>query len=215
VAAKWSLAAASESAGRIEPESAEAARWKDEASRIDLDLCLRPDGTYGSYEGDDAGHPQKVPSQLMAVVMTPLFDGRREQFARTFDLLRKAVPTDTCSWAPGYFAIAAARLKRPEEALQALQETFRFSRPPWLLFVENVRQVPGRLPYYLAAHALFVQAVNELLLQDWSGEVQLFPACTFPEAAFRLRGNQRTIEARLRDGKVEVLEDSKDEPAGR
>ena len=42
----------------------------------------------------------------------------------------------------------------------------------------------------------------------------MLPACPFSEAAFRLRGNQRTIEARLREGKIEVLEDSKDEPAG-
>ena len=204
VSAKWSLSAAAEAAGRIQMDAAEAARWKDEASRINLDLCLRDDGTYGSYE-QDAGHPQKVPSQLIAVVMTSLFEGRQEEFTRTFARLRQSINVETCSWAPGYYAIAAARLKKPEEALRALQETFRFSKPPWLLFVENTHQVPGRLPYYLAAHALFVEAVNELLLQDWSGEVSLFPACPFSDAAFKLRGNGQTIEARLRHGQVEVL----------
>jgi len=208
VSAKWSLTLAAEAAARIDADPAEAARWKDEAGRIDLDICLRSDGTYGSYEQDD-GHPQKVPSQLIGVVMTSLFDRKRAEFGRTFDLLRGKVNLDTCSWAPGYYAIAAARLKRPDEALGALQDTFRFSKAPWLLFVENTHQVPGRLPYYLAAHALFVQGVNELLLQDWSGRAELFPACPFPEAAFKLRGNDRTIEARIRQGTIEVLQDAK------
>jgi hypothetical protein len=57
--------------------------------------------------------------------------------------------------------------------------------------------------------------VNELLLQDWSGKVELFPACPYPEAAFKLRGNDRTIEARLRQGKIEVLADTKDLPANK
>jgi hypothetical protein len=210
VSAKWALGAAAEAAGRIGADPAEAARWRDEAGRINLDICLRPDGTYGSYEQDD-GHPQKVASQLIGVVMTSLFDSRREEFSRTFDRLRAKINIDTCSWAPGYYAIAAARLKRPEEAAKALEDAFRFSKSPWILFVENTYQVPGRMPYYLAGHALFVQGVNELLLQDWSGKVELFPACPFAEAAFKLRGNDRTIEARLRQGKIEVLADTKDE----
>ncbi len=209
VAAKWSLLAAAETAARIGADPAEAARWKDEADRINLDICLRADRTYGSYEQDD-GHPQKVPSQLIGVVMTSLFETRRDEFARTFDLLRQNINIDTCSWAPGYYAIAAARLKKPDEALRAIQEAFRFSKPPWLLFVENTYQVPGRLPYYLAAHALFVQGINELLLQDWSGKVDLFPACPFSEAEFKLRGNDRTIEAKLRDGKIKIVSDVKD-----
>ena len=41
-----------------------------------------------------------------------LFDSRRDEFARTFDRLRGSINIETCSWAPGYYAIAAARLKR-------------------------------------------------------------------------------------------------------
>jgi hypothetical protein len=208
VTAKASLLTAADAAARIGTDTAEARRWKDEAGQIDLDLCLRADGTYGSYENDE-GHPEKVPSQLIAIVQTSLFSGRRDEFARTFDRLRRELNIDTCSWAPGYYGIAAARLNRPKEALRAIQDTFRFSQPPWILFVENTFQVPGRLPYYLAAHALFVQAINELLIQDWSGKVELFPACPFEEAAFKLRGADRTIEARLRQGRIEVLSETR------
>ena len=39
VAARWSLSAAAEAAGHIEAEVAEAARWKDQAKRINLEVC--------------------------------------------------------------------------------------------------------------------------------------------------------------------------------
>ncbi len=213
VAAKWSLRTATDAAGRIGADAAESARWKDEASRINLDICLRADGTYGSFE-DDLGHPEKVASQLIGVVMTPLFEERREAFMKTFERLRATINIETCAWAPGYYGITAARLRQPDQALAAVQEAFRFSKPPWVLFVENTHQVPDRLPYYLAAHGLLVQAINEMLLQDWSGKVELFPACPFPEAAFRLRGLDRTIEARRKAGKIEVLQDTRSSPSG-
>jgi hypothetical protein len=210
VAAKWSLAVAAQAAGRLGKEANEAARWEAEASRLSLSYCLRADSTYGSFEGDN-GHEQKVPSQLIGVVMTALFEKHLPEFSKTYDYLRTNVRIDACSWSPGYYAIAAARLKRSEQALQALQEGFKFSKPPWILFVENTYQVPNRMPYYLAAHALFVQALNEILLQDWSGKIDLFPACPFPKAAFKLRGNNRVIEAQLVDGKVEVLSNVEDQ----
>lgn len=206
VAAKWSLKVASETAERLGVDQEEASRWKDEASKLSLDYCLRPDGTYGSFEGDQ-GHTEKVPIQLIGVVMTSLFEKDRARFLSTYDYLRGAVKIDTCSWSPGYYAISAARLRKPEEALRSLEESFKFSNPPWILFIENTYQVPGRMPYYLAAHALFVQGVNEMLLQDWSGKVELFPACPFDKAAFKLRGNNRIVEARIDQGKIEVISD--------
>jgi hypothetical protein len=206
VAAKWSLGIAGEVAERLGVDRAESSRWKEEAAKLSLDYCLRPDSIYGSFEGDP-GHTEKVPSQLIGVVMTSLFNRDRAKFLKTYDYLRKAVKIDTCAWSPGYYAISAARLKKPEEALRCLQESFQFSKPPWILFIENTYQVPGRMPYYLAAHALFVQAVNEMLLQDWSGKLELFPACPFEKAAFKLRGNNRIVEARIDQGKIEVLSD--------
>jgi hypothetical protein len=68
------------------------------------------------------------------------------------------------------------------------------------------------LPYYLAAHGLFVQAINEMLLQDWSGKVELFPACPFSHAAFKLQAKGRVIEARIDNGKIQVLSDAPRQP---
>jgi len=207
VAAKWSLKLSSQTARRLGVDQAEVARWEDQASRLSLDYCMRKDSTYGSFEGDE-GHVEKVPIQLIGVVMTSLFDDNRATFLNTYQYLRKVVKIDTCSWSPGYYAISAARLKEPMEALRCLQESFQFSKPPWLLFIENTYQVPGRMPYYLAAHALFVQALNEMLLQDWSGKLELFPACPFKQAAFKLRGGNRIVEARISDGKTEILSET-------
>jgi len=208
VAAKWSLMLSSQTARRLGVDQAEVSRWEDEASRLSLDYCMRKDSTYGSFEGDE-GHIEKVPIQLIGVVMTSLFDNNREEFLNTYQYLRRVVKIDTCSWSPGYYAISAARLKKPEEALRCLQESFQFSKPPWILFIENTYQVPGRMPYYLAAHALFVQAINEMLLQDWSGKPELFPACPFKQAAFKLRGSNRIIEAQINDGKIEIISDER------
>jgi len=207
VAAKWSLRVASETAQRLRTDQAEARAWQRDDEKLSLEYCLRRDGTYGSFEGD-WGHPEKVPSQLIGVVMTSLFDANRPTFLKTYEQIQKRVNLAACAWSPGYYAIAAARLRKPEEALHSLQASFEFSRPPWTLFIENTYQVPNRMPYYLAAHALFVQAVNEMFLQDWSGKPVLFPACPFRTAAFKLRANERVIEARIVDGKVELLSES-------
>jgi hypothetical protein len=100
-------------------------------------------------------------------------------------------------------------LRRPEDALRSVQAAFEFSRPPWILFIENTRQAPGRMPYYLAAHALYVQAINEMLVQDWSGRPEIFPAYPFPTGAFKLRAGNRVIEARKANGKTEVMSDTR------
>ena len=209
IAAKWSLKVAHDTAQQLGSDQSESRTWKSDETKLNLNYCLRSDGTYGSFEGDD-GHPEKVPSQLIGVVMTSLFQDSNTTFLRTYEHLQKLVNLAACSWSPGYYAIAAARLRKPEEALRSLQASFAFSRPPWTLFIENTYQVPNRMPYYLAAHALFVQAINEMLLQDWSGRPQLFPACPFRTAAFKLRANDQVIEARIDNGKVSVLSASHD-----
>jgi len=211
VAAKWSLTVAADVAERLKIDSDESGRWKREAAAISFSPCLRSDGTYGSYEADE-GHNEKVASQLIGVVMTSLFAESRSEFLRTYERLKDQIDIRSCSWSPGYYAISAARFKKPQEALRSINQAFEFSRPPWLLFVENTRQVPGRLPYYLAAHGLFVQAINEMLLQDWSGKVELFPACPFPHAAFKLQAKGRVIEARIDNGKIQVLSDVARQP---
>ncbi|MCW5977908.1 MAG: hypothetical protein KIT09_07510 [Bryobacteraceae bacterium] len=208
VAAKWSLKVAADAAELLGAGEAERSLWREQNERLSLDYSRRSDGSYGSFEGD-TGHGQKAPSQLIGVVMTTLFEGREENFLKTFEHLEKVVKLAACAWSPGYYAIAAARLRKPHDALRSLQASFDFSQPPWTMFIENTFHVPGRMPYYLAGHALYVQGVNEMLLQDWSGEPEPFPAYPFQTGAFKLRASNRVIEARKANGKVEILSDSR------
>jgi hypothetical protein len=67
---------------------------------------------------------------------------------------------------------------------------FRESAPFWL----KARR--GHMPYYMAAHGLYAQAIHEMLVQDWRGQVDLFPACPFEEASFRLRVGNHVEEAK-------------------
>jgi hypothetical protein len=147
--------------------------------------------------------------------MTSLFESNMPEFWKTYEYLQETANIATCSWSPGYYAISADRLKKPDEALRAPQGAVTFSKPPWILFVENTQQVPGRPPYYLAGHALYVQALNEMLLQDWPGKAVLFPSCPFKQARFKLRGNNHVIEAELNNGIVKVISDKVDARTGR
>jgi len=89
-----------------------------------------------------------------------------------------------------------------------LQEAFTFSEDPWIMLRENMPY--GRMPYYLAGHALFVQGLNEMLVQSESGRTEILPACPFSEVEFRLPAGDRIITARASGGKVELIAD---EPA--
>jgi hypothetical protein len=211
VSAKWALKVAADTAERLGIDEGQRELWREQERKLSLNVLLRKDGSYGSFEGDE-GHAQKAPSQLIGVVMTSLFDGNEAVFSKTFDQLQRAVNLSACAWSPGYYGIAAARLRRSEDALRSLQAAFEFSRPPWILFIENTHQVPGRMPYYLAAHALFVQAINEMFLQDWSGRPDIFPAYPFPAGAFKLRAVDRVIEAHKANGNTEVVSDTRATP---
>jgi hypothetical protein len=208
VAAKWSLKVAADTADKLGIDEADRQLWRERNDKLSLDYTLRSDGIYSSFEGD-MGHTQKAPSQLIAIAMTSLFKGREEKFWKTFEYLHTVVNLRACAFSPGYYAISAARLKKPKEALDNLQSNFDFSEPPWIMFIENTYQVPGRMPYYMAAHALYVQAVNEMFLQDWSDRTEVFPAYPFQSGGFRLRAKDRVIEARMTNGTVEVLSDSR------
>ena len=206
VAAKWSLMAAAEAAGRIEADPAEAARWKDEAGRINLDVCLRPDGTYGSYEQDD-GHPEKVPSQLIGVVMTSLFD---QQAGRVRPHVRSAAGEDQYRHLLVGTRLLCDRGRPSEEAgggPARRSRTRSGSRsPPGCSSSRTPTRCPAGCPTTWPHTACSCRGSTSFCCRTGRDKVELFPACPFPEAAFKLRGNDRTIEARLRQGKIEVLQ---------
>jgi hypothetical protein len=195
VAARRSLENAAMAAGHLGVDDADARGWADQARRLSLRWTQGADKIYHNYEGD-TGHQEKCPAQLVGLVAAPYLLEDPEGCQATYSYLRQTVDVGMCSWTPGYYAIAAARMCDGGDAMRCLEEAFRFSQPPWIMFRENVKQLPGNMPYYLAAHALFVQSINEMLLQDWSGEARVFPACPFEHAAFRLQAGSLTVEGR-------------------
>jgi hypothetical protein len=201
--ARRSMENAAAVALRLGADAAEAERWRERASRLSFRWTQGADGIYYGFEGD-LGHEEKCPAQLIGLVQACYLKEDPEAWRATYDYLRRTVNVDVCAWTPGYYAIAAARMGDAADALHCLTEVFRFSRPPWIMFRENVKQVPGRMPYYLAAHGLFVQGINEMLLQSWSGEVKGFPSCPFETAAFRLRAGKFIVEGEKRGEHVSV-----------
>jgi hypothetical protein len=73
---------------------------------------------------------------------------------------------------------------------------FRESAPFWL------KARKGHMPYYMAAHGLYAQAPHEMLIQDWNGKIDLFPACPFGNASFRLRAGNQIVQATKSGKKV-------------
>jgi len=150
----------------------------------------------------------------MGLLLPVGLDADKEGVRKAYHCLTEHVLFGSCSWEPGYVAMALARLGEREAALEHLNRHFDpaagYTKEPWVTFRESDVNwikggLAGRMPYYLAAPALFVQAINEMLLQDWQGKVALFPACPFAEASFRLTTLGRVVEATKRGRKVRVL----------
>jgi hypothetical protein len=195
-------------AGRLGLDEDWARQARDESERIGLQFAKLPDGSYGIHEHHKTTDG-KVPAQLLGVVMAPvLLRHDAEGLRKTFDRARGTMDYRVCGWMPGYYAIAAARMREAQMALDCLQEAFTFSEDPWIMLRENMPY--GRMPYYLAGHALFVQGLNEMLVQSESGRTEILPACPFSEVEFRLPAGDRIITARASGGKVELIAD---EPA--
>ncbi len=205
LSAKWCLQVAAEVGSRLGLDGDWVRQTRDESQRIGLHFVKLPDGSYGIHEQHKATDG-KVPAQLLGVVMAPiLLQHDPEGLRKTLERVRRTTDYRVCGWMPGYYAITAARMREARMALDALQEAFTLSEEPWIMLRENMPY--GRMPYYLAGHALFVQGLNEMLVQDLSGRAEILPACPFEEVEFRLPAGDRMITARKRRGTAEVIEE--------
>jgi hypothetical protein len=203
--AKWSLMTAARMSSRLDVDVAEAERWRSEAERIDFSMLRREDGAYALFEGD-AGVRAKICAQFIGV-MFPI-GLEKQALLATYAYLQQHVVFGSCSWDPGYAAISLARLGETGLAAKHLARIFQegYTEEPWIMFRESapfwIKARRGHMPYYLAAHGLYAQAVHEMLVQDWQGEVELFPACPFEDASFRLRVAGQLVEARLSENRI-------------
>jgi hypothetical protein len=197
--AKWSLMVASRMSHFLGKDIAEGRQWESEADRIDLSMLRRNDGSYVLFEGDE-GVQAKICTQFIGIICPIGLE--KESLLATYKYLQKHVIFGSCSWDPGYAAISLARLGETEMAAKHLSRIFNegYTEEPWIMFRESapfwLKARRGHMPYYMAAHGLYAQAIHEMLVQDWRGQVDLFPACPFEEASFRLRVGNHVEEAK-------------------
>lgn len=205
VTAKWTLMVASQMSHLLGVDETEASRWKSEVERIDFSMLYRSDGAYALFEGDH-GVRAKVCAQFTGIIFPVGLD--RQSLVSTYKYLQKHVIFGSCSWDPGYAAISLARLGETELASKHLSRIFNenYTEEPWIMFRESapfwLGARRGNMPYYLAAHGLFAQAIHEMLIQDWKGNIEVFPACPFEKVSFRLRAHNQIVEATKVGAKV-------------
>jgi hypothetical protein len=203
--AKWSLLVASRMSRLLGIDEAERTRWESEAERIDFSILRRRDGAYALFEGDN-GVRAKECAQFISVIFPIGTD--KEALMATYRYLQEHVVFGSCSWDPGYAAISLARLGETDLAFKQLNRMFNegYTEDPWIMFRESapfwLKARRGNMPYYLAAHGLYAQAIHEMLVQDWSGKREPFRACPFENASFRLRTGGQIVEAKKVGSKV-------------
>jgi hypothetical protein len=196
--ARWCLTTASRLSRLLGSDGAEAKQWAGEAERIDLSILRRRDGAYALFEGDE-GVRSKICTQFISVILPIGLE--KQSLLATYKYLQEHVIFGSCAWDPGYAAISLARLGETDLAAKHLNRIFNegYTEAPWVMFRESapfwIKARRGRMPYYLAAHGLYSQAVHEMLVQDWRGKVELFPACPFEKASFRLRVGNQLVDA--------------------
>ena len=196
--ARWCLLVAARMNHLLGVDAAEARRWKHEADGIDFSPLCRKDGAYALFEGQK-DETYKICTQFIGVIMPIGLDRRR--LLATYDLMQKQVNFGCCSFDPGYAAISLARLRQTELAFKQLGRIFTedYTEEPWIMFRESAASYMkfkrGRMPYFLTGHATYSQAIQEMLVQDWTGKTELFPACAFGNASFRLLAGSQMVEA--------------------
>jgi hypothetical protein len=199
VAAKWSLMVAAKMSRLLGVDEAEGQRWKREADAIDLAMLRRKDGVYVLFEGD-TGATAKECMQFIGVIFPVGLNAG--SLLTTYKHLQTHVRHGACAWDPAYGAIGLARLRQTDLAMAHLNRLFTDGHVerPYIMIRESSPTYfgtkKGRMPYYMAAHALYAQAIHEMLVQNWRGTVEPFPACPFNEASFRLRVGDGIVSAR-------------------
>ena len=163
---------------------------------------LRPEGFYGTYEGDDRPiGSQKHPVQLNPITFMPMpeyVEGRNGGQAgtdrsgptptetawhRRYDLMGSARQPRTQGWTFGAYTLASARMRSPQE----MERDLRLVQPAWAADPAWTQFYEGSWPlgwhrnkaYYFTTSGLYLQAFTDAILQDWRGYVDLF-ACLLP-----------------------------------
>lgn len=199
-AARYTMLLAGNLARRTHREDEETRHFDTIQAGLRFDLLIGPGGTYLHHEGCTF-RELKCPVYAATGVGFPIAQTFDETVLRkTIDDCDRNVEPYKCAWNSPMLSIAHARLGNASSALRYLAEFLSpeaaFTDARLILLREcGPKHIPGglagRMPYFITTHGLFASAVCEMLLQDWTGKEQAFPACPWEEASFRMWANAR------------------------
>lgn len=209
--ARYSLTVATRMARELNLETDELARWRGIlAEGLAFGHLLLPQEGYCAtcegLVGREMLGRQKHPVQLNPLNFLPL-DRPEEQvlraYARRYDICIEPGGNFFAGWTLAAYWLAAAHVGDAAGLLKGLGQALpaRYVDPDWLQIYESSGALSA--PYYVTSHGLYLQALNDALVNSyWEGS-QVGGACpeTWQEVSF---ANLRVPKGRLsgrRDGR--------------
>lgn len=178
------------------------------------------EGICSIYEGplSETLGKQKHPVQLNPLFALPLGNAAsftHTAYQRRYDICRNAKNDFFHGWTLAAFWVSSAHAADAEGLLYDLARTEKshYVDPDWIQIYEtsiSADAVPGSTCYYVTSHGLYLQALQDAFVSDFSGNTVIGGACprTWEGAQFSnlhtMRGE--TISGEVAGGRVRVTE---------
>jgi hypothetical protein len=201
--AKGAFVFAARAAERLGMRDA-AVRWRTLAGKVDLSIVRDPEQGYLYAEGQ-----REFKSKVGAALIVTHFPTGAEHDAdgvlKTYRRIKRDEVFGGCGFDRSFQAIALTHVGAAKEALEALagqaDPRGELIDPACIAFRESGTAwigggLRGRMPYFHTSHGFYAYAIQQMLMQDYTGELKRFPACPWPEAEFALWSEGRLVEGR-------------------
>jgi len=182
-----------------------AGQWSALAEKVDLSILRDPELGYLYAEGQRA-FTSKLGAGLIVTHFPTGAENDADGVLKTYLRTKQDEVFGGCGFDRLFQAIGLAHVGAAAEALDAIVGqcdprgeliddqciAYRESGIAWI--GNNLR---GRMPYFHTSHGFYAYAIQQMLMQDYTGELKMFPACPWPEAEFALWSGGQLIEGHL------------------
>ncbi len=152
----------------------------------DMDSLLREDGTLKTSASDPRpSGQQKHPPQLNPITYVPMakwmdWEPVQTSWRERYGLCENTHAPISYGWTFGQYTLASARMG-DGQAVQddlSLVQPARFADPHWIQFYESSCRNgwSHKKPYYFTVMGLYLAALNDCVVQDCRGFIDIFPA---------------------------------------